>query len=134
MSQDALALTTVAEQSGFLETGRTDEVGRLAHAGCPQHHRRPGAVDRPAWRGMAGAGARSQERCHPVRCSFPEPYVADQIAVETLEEDPSLAAQFQARLDGEPDFASNPSARLEFFMRRHASWDEQFNLHPIYRL
>lgn len=63
-----------------------------------------------------------------------EPYVAEKIAVEMLEEDPSLAAQFQARLDGEPNFASNPSARLEFFMRRHASWDEQFNLYPIYRL
>ncbi len=63
-----------------------------------------------------------------------EPYVAEQIAREMLEANPSLARQFQVKLDSEPDFASDPAARLEFFLCRHASWDEQFNLYPIYRL
>lgn len=62
-----------------------------------------------------------------------EPYVAEQIAREMLAADPVLAAQFQSRLDSDPAFAGDPAARLEFFMRRHASWDEQFNLYPIYR-
>ena len=63
-----------------------------------------------------------------------EPYVAEQIAREMMKTDPSLAAEFQAKLEREPDFASNPTARLEFFLCRHSSWDERFNLYPVYRL
>lgn len=63
-----------------------------------------------------------------------EPYVGEQIAREMAEADPALARQFQARLQSDRDFAGNPGARLEFFLQRHASWDEQFNLYPIYRL
>jgi len=63
-----------------------------------------------------------------------EPYVAEQIAREMLEADPDLAEQFRARLDSDPQFAGSPAARLEFFLRRHASGDEQFSLYPIYRL
>ena len=65
---------------------------------------------------------------------YMEPYVAEQVAREMLAADPSHAAKFQARLDSDPDFADSPAARLEFFTRRHASWDEQFNLYPIFRL
>ena len=32
------------------------------------------------------------------------------------------------------EFASNPAARLDFFYRRHASWDERYNLYPVYRV
>jgi hypothetical protein len=50
-----------------------------------------------------------------------------------LAADPALAASFKARLESEPAFAANPRARLDFFARRHASWDERLNLYPVYR-
>jgi hypothetical protein len=63
-----------------------------------------------------------------------EPYVAEMIAQEMLSRDPPLAAAFHRRLAEDPAFAANPAARLEFFHRRHSSWDERLNLYPIYRL
>ena len=63
-----------------------------------------------------------------------EPYVAEQIAREMLAKDAALAAEFKKRLAADPAFANDPAARLEFFLRRHASWDERYNLYPIYRL
>ncbi len=63
-----------------------------------------------------------------------EPYVAEIIAQDLLASDSALAADFSRKLKDEPDFAASPPARLEFFLRRHASWDEQLNLYPICRL
>lgn len=63
-----------------------------------------------------------------------EPYVAEQLAREMLAADPRLEAEFKRALAADPDFAGNPAARLEFFMRRHVSWDERFNLYPVCRL
>jgi len=63
-----------------------------------------------------------------------EPYVAEQIARELLSSDPALAAEFHSKLKTDLAFASDPAARLEFFLRRHASWDERWNLYPIYRI
>lgn len=63
-----------------------------------------------------------------------EGYVAEQIAREMLAADPALRAEFEQALARDPKFAANPPARLEFFLRRHPSWDERFNLYPIYRL
>jgi len=62
-----------------------------------------------------------------------EPYVAEQIANEMLNSDPALAIEFQRKLKSDSDFANSAAARLEFFLRRHASWDERWNLYPIYR-
>ena len=28
----------------------------------------------------------------------------------------------------------DPNARLDFFYQRHPSWDERFNLYPVYRV
>ena len=42
-------------------------------------------------------------------------------------------AEFEAKLASDPAFAANPAARLEFFGRRHESWDERYNLYPIFR-
>jgi hypothetical protein len=47
--------------------------------------------------------------------------------------DPELAAQFRKMVESDPAFAKNARARLEFFARRHASWDERFNLYPVMR-
>jgi murein tripeptide amidase MpaA len=63
-----------------------------------------------------------------------ERYVAEQIAREMLAAEPSLQQEFTRALERDPQLAGNASARLEFFLRRHASWDARFNLYPIYRL
>jgi hypothetical protein len=63
-----------------------------------------------------------------------ERYVAEQIAREMLAADPALRAEFERALQLDPGFAGDASARLDFFLRRHASWDARFNLYPIYRL
>ena len=66
------------------------------------------------------------------RKEYMEEYVAEEVAREQLQ-DPQVAAAFKARLDSDPAFAKSPRARLEFFARRHSSWDERFNLYPVYR-
>jgi hypothetical protein len=63
-----------------------------------------------------------------------ERYVAEQIAREMLASQPALREEFERALARDPAFAGNASARLDFFLRRHASWDARFNLYPIYRL
>ena len=64
---------------------------------------------------------------------YMEPYVAEQVAREMLHSDPELAAAFKKRLAEDADFAKDPGARLDFFYRRHGSWDERYNLYPVYR-
>lgn len=63
-----------------------------------------------------------------------ERYVAEQIAREMLAADPKLREEFDRTVAGDPQFAKDPSARLDFFLRRHSSWDARFNLYPIVRL
>jgi hypothetical protein len=65
---------------------------------------------------------------------YMEDYVAEAVAREQLAAEPALAAAFAARLRDDPAFAASPSARLQFFARRHASWDERYNLHPVLRV
>ncbi|MFC4929522.1 M14 family metallopeptidase [Massilia sp. GCM10023247] len=64
---------------------------------------------------------------------YMEEYVAEEVAREQMAADPAVAAEFQRRLKSDPVFAKNPHARLEFFARRHASWDERLNLYPVLR-
>jgi murein tripeptide amidase MpaA len=64
---------------------------------------------------------------------YMEPYVAEQVATEMLARDPALAAEFAAKLATDEVFARDSKARLDFFYRRHPSWDERFNLCPVYR-
>jgi len=63
-----------------------------------------------------------------------EPYVAEQIAREMLEQDPRLKEEFAQRLAQEAAFAADPTARLDFFLQRHSSWDDRYNLYPILRV
>jgi len=65
---------------------------------------------------------------------YMEGYVAEEVAREQLAADPALAAAFRNRLATDAAFAASPSARLDFFYRRHASWDEQFDLYPVMRI
>jgi hypothetical protein len=65
---------------------------------------------------------------------YMEPYVAEQVAREMLESEPTLRAEFERELAKEEKFAGSPEARLEFFYRLHPSWDERYGLYPVYRL
>jgi hypothetical protein len=67
------------------------------------------------------------------RKEYMEEYVAEDVAREQMAADPALAVQFKKMVDGDPAFAKDARARLEFFARRHASWDERFNLYPVMR-
>jgi hypothetical protein len=65
---------------------------------------------------------------------YMEPYVADQIARTLLAQTPGLQEEFSRRLKEDAAFAANPGARLEFFLRRHSSWDSRMNLYPVFRV
>ncbi|MBY0237763.1 MAG: M14 family metallopeptidase [Burkholderiaceae bacterium] len=67
------------------------------------------------------------------RKEYMEEYVAEQVAREQLAADPALAAAFKRKLETDPAFAASPEARLDFFVRRHASWDERYQLYPVLR-
>jgi hypothetical protein len=68
------------------------------------------------------------------RKEYMEAYVTEEVAAGMLERDPALKTEFQRRLSTDAAFAANPAARLDFFYQRHPSWDERFNLYPVYRL
>jgi Zinc carboxypeptidase len=63
-----------------------------------------------------------------------EPYVAEQIARDMIDQDPRLAYEFWRKCEHDAKFAASPVARLEFFLRRHASWDARYNLYPVLRV
>jgi hypothetical protein len=63
-----------------------------------------------------------------------EPYVAEQIARTMAAENPALRQEFEQQLRQDTAFAANPRARLEFFLRRHSSWDSHLNLYPVFRV
>ena len=63
-----------------------------------------------------------------------EPYVAEQVAADMLAADPALKAEFMAKLKADLQFAASASDRLEFFLRRHVSWDVRYNLYPVMRI
>jgi hypothetical protein len=68
------------------------------------------------------------------RKEYMEAYVAEQVAREMLAKDPALAREFEQRLLKDPAFVASPAARLEFFERRHPSWDARPETYPIYRV
>ena len=65
---------------------------------------------------------------------YMEPYVADQIARSVLAQNPALQEEFNRLLKDDPAFAASPRARLDFFLRRHSSWDSDLNLYPVLRV
>ena len=67
------------------------------------------------------------------RKEYMEAYVAEEVGEEMLKKDPALRREFEQRLE-DPKFATDPSARLDFFYRRHSSWDERYNLYPVFRV
>jgi hypothetical protein len=67
------------------------------------------------------------------RKEYMEDYVAESVAREMLR-DPAVKAEFERRLREDQAFANDPAARLEFFYRRHPSWDERYQLYPVLRV
>jgi hypothetical protein len=68
------------------------------------------------------------------RKEYMEAYVAEDVAAQMLKKDPKLREEFSRRLEQDPEFARNPAARLDFFYQRHSSWDDRYNLYPVYRV
>jgi len=66
------------------------------------------------------------------RKEYMEAYVAEAVAEEMLK-DTAIRAEFDKRLSSDPEFAKSPGERLDFFYAKHASWDDQYNLYPVYR-
>jgi hypothetical protein len=64
---------------------------------------------------------------------YMEAYVAEDVAREMMAKDPAARAGFEKRLREDKAFAASPRKRLEFFARRHASWDEQYGMYPVLR-
>lgn len=63
-----------------------------------------------------------------------ETYVAEAEARRMLEANPKLRAELDAAMKGDAGFAASAEQRLEFFERRHPSWDRNSNLYPIFRV
>jgi murein tripeptide amidase MpaA len=68
------------------------------------------------------------------RKEYMESYVAEEVGEEMLRKDPALRQEFARKLSEDAEFARDPAARLDFFYRRSPSWDEQYNLYPVYRV
>lgn len=66
------------------------------------------------------------------RKEYMEGYVAEEVARAMLA-DPATRQAFDERLK-DPAFASDAAARLDFFYRRHPSFDAAFNVLPVLRL
>ncbi|WP_206860804.1 M14 family metallopeptidase [Lysobacter changpingensis] len=67
------------------------------------------------------------------RKEYMEDYVAEEVAREMLK-NPKVKAAFEQRLKDDQAFADSPQQRLEFFARRHSSWDDQYRRYPVVRV
>lgn len=65
---------------------------------------------------------------------YMEAYVAEDVARQQMAADPNVRVEFERKLASEPEFAKDAAKRLEFFARRHPSWDDRYMLYPIFRL
>jgi hypothetical protein len=65
---------------------------------------------------------------------YMEDYVAEEWAEQLLRKDPAARAAFEKLLEEDPAFAADPKRRLDFFYRRHPSWDERKDLVPVFRV
>jgi hypothetical protein len=66
------------------------------------------------------------------RKEYMEDYVAEEVAREMLK-DPAVKAEFEARLASDKAFAASPEQRLDFFARKHSSWDTHYQVYPVLR-
>lgn len=66
---------------------------------------------------------------------YGEAYVLEKLARDEMAKDPALKAEFERRVQTDPRFAANPSARLEFFYDR-SPWGQANHVgeYPVGRL
>ncbi|MEP6548550.1 MAG: M14 family metallopeptidase [Gammaproteobacteria bacterium] len=63
-----------------------------------------------------------------------EPYVAEIAAAGILSRNPAIAAALTKRTQDDAGFAGDPTARLQFVLRHHESWDARYNVYPVLRV
>jgi hypothetical protein len=63
-----------------------------------------------------------------------EPYVLEPFARDLLRKDQAVRAEFERRLASDPAFEKDAKARIEFFHRRHPSWDPAYRKYPVVRV
>jgi hypothetical protein len=64
---------------------------------------------------------------------YVEGYIMEPMAERMMAEDPKLAEEFRAKVESEPEFRSNPQARLWWFYQRTPFYDQRARLYPVGR-
>ncbi|MEP9400607.1 M14 family metallopeptidase [Sphingomonas sp. VNH70] len=67
------------------------------------------------------------------RTEYIEGYAIAPLADRMLAGDPALKAAFEAKLAGDPTFAADPAARLQWFYARTPYYDQRYLLYPVGR-
>lgn len=67
------------------------------------------------------------------RVEYIEGYAIAPLAERMLAADPSLKAEFEAKLAADPEFAANGDARLQWFYERTPFYDDRYRLYPVAR-
>lgn len=65
------------------------------------------------------------------RTEYIEGYVIAPLAEKMLAADSQLKTEFDAKLAAEPEFAKDPTARLQWFYRRTKFYDDRYLLYPV---
>jgi murein tripeptide amidase MpaA len=65
------------------------------------------------------------------RTEYIEGYVVAPMAEKMLGDDPTLKAEFEAKLAADPKFADDPTARLQWFYERTKFYDDRYLLYPV---
>jgi hypothetical protein len=98
---------------------------RQARARLAAHLLEPEAGDSlVSWGFFAGVFERKE---------YMEDYVLEDVAAQMLK-DPAVKRAFDERVARDAEFARSPRQRLDFFYRRHPSWDAQMEVVPIVRM
>jgi len=61
-------------------------------------------------------------------------YVFEETALEILENNPELKAEFEQRKTKDPEFAKNSRSQLNFIYKRSELFEKTLNRYPVYRL
>jgi len=67
------------------------------------------------------------------RVEYMEAYAVAPLADAMLARDPSLKAEFEAKLAADTEFAKSPQRRLAFFYERSPFYDQRYLLYPVGR-
>lgn len=70
---------------------------------------------------------------HFEKKEYMEAYVAEDVAI-TMLKNPAVKKEFEARVGADAAFAKDPGRRLDFFYRKHPSYDSRLDLYPVFRV